>query len=122
MCDTLVVPTTILSDADLNHCIAVYISLQQHQVPHETFKELSKQGKLLKDLLQRIILTARFEDATPPESKIIHMLIAGLNNAVTYVMFDGHRHPRFKLDCSPWYPGMTADDNIKQHYYSPIFI
>ena len=36
------------------------------------------------------------------------MWIDGLNNAVTYVMFDGHWHPRLKLDCSPWYPGMTA--------------
>ena len=56
--DTLVVPTTIISDADPNHCVATYIGLQQHQVPHETFRELSKQGKVFKDILQRIILTA----------------------------------------------------------------
>ena len=36
------------------------------------------------------------------------MWIDGLNNAVTYVTFDGHWHPRLKLDCSAWYPGMTA--------------
>ena len=57
MHDTLVVPTTVLSDADLNHCIAIYIGWQQHQVPHETFRELSKEGKLFKDIFQIIILT-----------------------------------------------------------------
>ena len=72
------------------------------------FKELSKQGKFFKDILQRIILTAQFEDATLSESEIICMWIDGLNNAVTYVMFNRCRHPRFKLDCSPVYPGMTA--------------
>ena len=36
------------------------------------------------------------------------MWIDGLSNAVPYVMFDGHEHPRFKLDCSPWYSEMTA--------------
>ena len=78
---------------------------------------------MFKDILQRIILTARFEDATPPECKIICMWIDRLNKAVTYVMFDRHEHPRFKLDCSPWYSGMTAgvlDVTIKQHYYSPF--
>ena len=63
---------------------------------------------MFKDILQRIILTARFEDATPPECKIICLWIDRLNKAVTYVMFDRHEHPRFKLDCSPWYSGMTA--------------
>ena len=84
------------------------MGLQQQQVPHETFRELSKQEKVCKDILQRIILTARFEDATPPECKIICMWYDGLSNAATYIVFDRHEHPRFKLDCSPWYSGMTA--------------
>ena len=88
MHDTVVVPTTDLSNTDLNHCVAMYIGLWHHQVPHETFRELPR--KLFKDILQRIILIARFEDATPPESEIICTWIDGLNNAVTYVMFDLH--------------------------------
>ena len=101
-------PTTDLSDANLNHCVCRYIDLQQHGVLHETSTELSKQGELFKDILQRVILTAPFEDAVPSKCKIIHMWIDGLKNKVTYVMFDGHRHPRLKLDCSPVYPGLTA--------------
>ena len=108
MPDRLVVPTTGMSDTNLNHCKAIYINMQQDQVPHETFRELSEQGKVFKDILQRIILTARFEDTTPPKCKILCMWIDGLNKAVTYVAFDRHEHPRFKLDCSPWYSGMTA--------------
>ena len=62
-------------------------------VPHETIWELSKQGKLFKDILQRVILPAQFEDATPSECEIICMWIDGLKNAVTYVTFDGHKEP-----------------------------
>ena len=47
MHNTLVVPITIISDADLNHCEAIYMGQWQHRVPHETFRELSKQGKVL---------------------------------------------------------------------------
>ena len=32
--------------------------MQQHQVPEGTFRELSEQGELLKDILQRVILPA----------------------------------------------------------------
>ena len=70
--------------------------------------ELSEQGELFKDILQRVILTAQFEDATPSECEIICMWIDGLKNKVTFVMFNRCRHPRLKLDCSPVYPGMTA--------------
>ena len=101
-------PTTVISDADLNHCVRRYIDLQWHQVPHETSKELSKQGELFNNILQRVILTAQFKDSTPFKCKIICIRIDRLNNEVTYVMFDRHRHPRLKLDCSPVYPGMTA--------------
>ena len=62
MCDTLVV-----THHHHKQC------QPQYQVPHETFRELSKQTKVFKDILQRILLTARFEDATPPKCKIIHM-------------------------------------------------
>ena len=51
-------PTIDLSNADLNFCECRYIDLQWHQVLHETSAELSKQGELVKDILQRVILTA----------------------------------------------------------------
>ena len=44
----LTVPTTNLNEGDL----------QQHQSPEGTFRELSKQGELFKDILQRVILPA----------------------------------------------------------------
>ena len=79
MRNTLVVPITIISDADLNHCEAIYLGQQQHQVPHGTLKELCKQGKVFRDMVQRIILTARFEDATPADSKLICLCYEGLS-------------------------------------------
>ena len=69
--DTLVVPITVVSNADINHCEAIYVGQQQHLVPHETWKELDQQGRVLRDVLQRIIFPARFEDATPPKYKVI---------------------------------------------------
>ena len=75
VCNTLVVPITVMSDDNLNHCKAIYLGQQQHQVTHETLKDLFKQGKVFRDILQRIIFTARFEDATPPNCKVICMLI-----------------------------------------------
>ena len=106
--NTLVVPITVISDANLNHCKAIYIGLEQHSVPHETFRELSEQGKVFNDILQRIILEARFEDATQPKCKIICMWYEGLTKAATYVAFSRHEQPRFKLDCTPIYSGMTV--------------
>ena len=100
--------TTYLNDGNLNFCVHRYIKLQLHQVPHETIRELSKQGKLFKDILQRVILPARFEDARPSGCRIICMWIDGLKNTVTYVMFDRHREPQLKLEYSPVYLGMTA--------------
>ena len=58
VCNGLAVPTTNLSKCDINGCIGEYVTKQQHQVPHKTFKELSPQGELFKDILQRIILPA----------------------------------------------------------------
>ena len=101
-------PKTNLSNGDINCCICRYVKLQQHQVPLETFRELSKQGELFKDILPRVILSGQFEAATSPECKIICMWIDGLKNTVAYVMFDGHCRPRLKLEQSLVYPGMKA--------------
>ena len=94
MCNTLVVPITIVSNADITHCEAIYMGQQQHQVPHETWRELFEQGRVFKDVLQRIIFPARVEDATPPKCKVICMWYDGLNNAQTYVMFGREEYPR----------------------------
>ena len=44
------ITTLIVADAN--------IELWQHQVPHETIRELSDQGELFKDILHRVILPA----------------------------------------------------------------
>ena len=73
MYDALAVPTTDLNDGDINHCISGYVTMWQHQVPYGTFKKLSHQGKLFKDILQRIILPAQFEAAMASKCKFISM-------------------------------------------------
>ena len=111
VCDALVAPTTYQNDGNLNFCICRYIKLWWYQVLDETSMELSKHGELFKGILQSVILvilTARFEDATPSECKIICMWIDRLHDKVTWVMFNRHREPRLKLEHSPVYPGMTA--------------
>ena len=82
--------------------------MQQHQVPYGTFKELSEQRELIKDILQRVILPAKFEAATPSKSKFICMWIDALKNAVAYVMFYWHHKPTLKIEHSIVYPGMIA--------------
>ena len=54
----LAVPTTDLCECDINSCVGEHVAKQPCQVPHETFKELSQQADLFKDILQRIILLA----------------------------------------------------------------
>ena len=100
MHEILVVPITIMSDADMNHCEAIYLGQWQHQDPHETWKELFQQGKVFKDILQRIIFPARFEDAMPPECKGICMWYDGLNKAENYVTFKGDEYLRVQVDHS----------------------
>ena len=50
VCDALVVPTTDLNEGHVNCCICGYVTMQQHQVPEGTFREMSKQGELFKDI------------------------------------------------------------------------
>ena len=70
--------------------------------------ELSQQGELLKDILQRIILLAQFKAATAYECKVLCMWIEGLKKALAFVELDGQPEPRLKIECSLAYPGMTA--------------
>ena len=108
ICDVLVVPATSLNEDDINCCICRYVTMQQHQVPEGTFRILSEQGEVFRDILQRVILPAQFKAATLSECKIICMRIDGLKNAVAYVTFDRQCEARLKIDHCFVYPGMTA--------------
>ena len=66
---------------------------QQHQVPHATWRELTEQGEVFMDILQRIIFSARFEDAMPSQCEVIYMWYEGINRTLTYVTFDGEEYP-----------------------------
>ena len=100
MHDTLMVPITIVSDADIILYETIYMVQWQHQVPSETWREGFEQERVFKDILQRIIFPARFEDATPPECEVIHMWYDRLNISQTYVTFDGDEYPRVQVDHS----------------------
>ena len=102
------VPTTDLSEHNINGCIGEYVTNWQCQVPHETFKELSQQGELFKDILQIIILPAQFKAATASECKFICMWIEGLRTALAFVKLDGQPEPRLKIEHSLANPGMAA--------------
>ena len=73
MHDTLKVPITFISDADINYCKTWWMGQRRHQVPHATWRELIKQGEAFKDIMQRIIFPDRFEDAMPSECEVICM-------------------------------------------------
>ena len=62
MRDTLKVPITIISDADITYCKTCWMGQWRQQVPHATWRELVEQGEAFKDIMQRIIFPARFED------------------------------------------------------------
>ena len=93
--------TLIFACADILNCGGI-----KFQMKHPW--NFPKQGEVFKDILQRVILTAGFEDTTPSECEIICMWMDGLKDEVTSVMFNGHRETRLKLDCNLVYPGMTA--------------
>ena len=118
--NALAVPTSNLTEDDINCCISKYVTTWQHQVQYRTFKELCKQGKVFKDILQRVILPAQFEAATSSECKIICMWIEGLKNAVAYITIDVQCQPRLKIECSFAYPGMTAGVCRSAQTSSPI--
>ena len=87
--DALKVPITIISDADIAYYTAHWMGQQKYKVPHATCRELTEEGKMFKDTLQRIIFTARFEEAMPPKCKLICIWYEGTKRTLTYVIFDG---------------------------------
>ena len=70
-----------------------WMSQWRHQVPHATWRELIEQGEVFKDIMQRIIFPARFEDATPSECEVVCLWYEGTMRALTYVTFNGEDIP-----------------------------
>ena len=102
MCDALKVPITVVSNADFTSCATCWTGQQKHKAPYATWRELTEEGKVFKDILQRIIFPARFEDAMPPKCEIICIWHEGTNRTLTDVIFDGE-YPRVILDHSFFY-------------------
>ena len=59
-----------------------------------------QQGEAFKDIMQRIIFPARFEDATQSECEVICMCYEGTKRTLAHVTFDGEEYPQVQLDCS----------------------
>ena len=70
MRDALAVPTTDLNESDIDRCISGYGTMWKHQVTYGTYKQLSEQGELFKDILQRVILLAQFEACHHKNAKL----------------------------------------------------
>ena len=66
-----------------------WVDQWHHQVPHATWGELIEQGEAFKDIMQRIIFPARFEDTMPSECKVRCMWYEGTMRTLTHVTFDG---------------------------------
>ena len=94
MHNSLKVPITVIRNADIMGCKNCWMGQWRHQVPHATWGELIEQGEAFKDILQRIIFQARFEDAMPSKCKVICMWYERTMRTLTYVVFDGEEYPR----------------------------
>ena len=55
--------------------------------------ELIEQGEVFKDIMQRIIFPARFEDVMPSECEVIHLWYERTMRTLTYVTYDGEEDP-----------------------------
>ena len=64
---------------------------------------LPEEVRILKDILQRIVVSARFEDATPAECEIICTGYEQTQKIQTYAVFDG-QPPMIQLGCSFFLP------------------
>ena len=100
MYDALTVPITIVSEADIARCKTCWMGQKSHLVPHTTWRELIEQGDAFKDIMQRIIFTARFEDAMPSECEVILMWYEETKKSLTSATFAGEEYPRVQLDSS----------------------
>ena len=101
MCNTLKVPITIVSDADITYCEICMMGQSRGIKFHmQRGGELIEQEEAFMDVMQRIIFPARFEDAMPSKCKVICMWYEGTKRAPTYVTFNGEEYPQVQLDSS----------------------
>ena len=114
MCDTLKVPITIISFADITSCTTCWTGQWKYKVPYATWMELTEEGKVFKDVQQTIIFPARFGDAMPPECEIICIWYEGTKRILTYVIFNG-QYPRVQLDCSFFYSYESQQECVGSH-------
>ena len=89
VCHALEVPITIVNEAHIDSCITCWMGEQKDKPQYGTWRGLTDEAKVFKDILQRIIFPVRFEDAMPDEYKIICMWYEGTKRTDTYVIFDG---------------------------------
>ena len=57
-------------------------------------EEHIEQGEAYKDIMQRIIFSARLKDAMPSECEVIHMWYEETMRTLTYDMFNGEKYPQ----------------------------
>ena len=69
MCNASNSPITVVSNADIAYCATCWTGQWQDKAPYATWREHTEEGKVFKDILQRIIFPARFEDTIPPKCK-----------------------------------------------------
>ena len=89
MPNTLKVPITVIDNAHVDSCATHYIGKCKYKLQYATWRGLTEEMKVFKDIQQRIIFPDRFEDAMPAEWEIICMWYKGTKRTDTYVIFDG---------------------------------
>ena len=62
MHNALKVPITIVNNAHINSCTTHWTGEQKYKPQYATWRGLTEEAKVFKDILQRIIFPARFED------------------------------------------------------------
>ena len=90
MHNALKVPITIISNAHIDSCATCWMGEQKYKPQYATWRGLTEEAKVFKDILQRVIFTARFEDAMTGECEIICMWYEGTKRTETYVSSMGN--------------------------------
>ena len=73
----------------IDSCATHWMGKQKYKPRYATWRGLTEEVKVFKDILQRIIFPARFEDAMPAECEIICMWYEGTKRTDPYIIFDG---------------------------------
>ena len=122
MCEALKVPITVINEAHIDSSITQWNVSRSINLNMHHGGGLLEEVKVFKDILQRIIFPARFEDAMPDECEIICIWYEGTKTTDTYVVFDG-KYPKPDI-IAVRLPIMNnsrsvLDHTTKQPYYSP---